>query len=203
MPDPLTLNCRDAADAQQQRHHLRLTALARALHDSCMVVPLRAPQQVPHAPPRAPTAGADLAARIALLERELYAWHLRRIGYQRHRNPTGEAEATRRIQLTEARLRSLARDLAEVPTRVSRPGLPYLYVIAVPERGDWPAEVWHLDTRTLPDDLRARLTAYLHSGTRRLPYRATAGRLRPQVGVPDDTRALLAALLAHAQLRSG
>ena len=190
-----------SAPAQQALH--RHQSLARALHDSSMAVPLRPPQSVPYAPPRVSAAGADLAARMAGLERELYAWHLRRIECRRHRNPVGEAEATHRLQLIEAQLRSLARDLAEVPTRVSRPGLPYLYVITVPERGDWPAETWHLDTHTLPDDLRARLTAYLHSGTRRLPYRVTNGRYRPQRGVPEDTRDLLAALMAHAQLQTG
>ena len=186
-----------SAPAQQALH--RHQSLARALHDSSMAVPLRPPQSVPYAPPRVSAAGADLAARMAGLERELYVWHLRRIECRRHRNPAGEAEATRRIQLVEARLRSLARDLAEVPSRVTRTGLPYLYVITVPERGDWPAETWHLDTHTLPDDLRARLTAYLHSGTRRLPYRVTNGRYRPQRGVPGDTRDLLAALWEHAQ----
>ena len=186
-----------SAPAQQALH--RQQALARALHDSSMAVPLRPPQSVPYAPPRVSAAGANLAARMAGLERELYVWHLRRLAARRHRNPAGEAEATHRIQLVEARLRSLARDLAEVPSRVSRPGLPYLYVIAVPDHLDWPAETWHLDTRTLPDDLRARLTAYLHSGTRRLPYRVTNGRYRPQRGVPEDTRTLLAALWEYAQ----
>ena len=190
-----------SAPAQQALH--RQQALAAALHDSTMAVPLRPPQSVPYAPPRVSAAGAGLAARMAGLERELYAWHLRRIECRRHRNPVGEAEATHRIQLVEARLRSLARQLAEVPSRVTRPGLPYLYVITVPERGDWPAETWHLDTRTLPAELRARLTAYLHSGTRRLPYRVTNGRYRPQAGVPEDTRDLLAALMAHAQLQTG
>ncbi|ABF44238.1 hypothetical protein [Deinococcus geothermalis] len=177
--------------------------LKGALHDSVLAVPLRAPQSVPYAPPRPSAAGANLAARREALERELYVWHLRRLAARRHRNPAGEAEATHRIQLVEAQLRSLARQLAEVPSRVTRPGLPYLYVITVPERGDWPAETWHLDTHTLPAELRTRLTAYLHSGTRRLPYRVTNGRYRPQRGVPEDTRALLAALMAYAQLQTG
>lgn len=203
--NPLPLRIRDAADLAEQRARHRQQALARALHDSVLAVPLRAPQAVPYAPPRPPQAGAALAARAEQLQRERYAWHLRRLAAQRHRNPVAEAEATRRLQLIEAQLRALARRLAEIPARTRRPGLPHLYLIEVPAHAGAAAETWHLDTHTLPPDLHARLTAYLHSGTRRLPYRVTNGRYRPQRGVPDDTRALLAALWDHAQqgLHSG
>lgn len=207
MPEPLPLTARSAPDLQQQRAYHRLTALAKALHGSHTVIPLTAQQPAPHATPRTPAAGGVEYAQLMTARTELETRYWRLMRARRAGTVADIVQADRDIDRLESRMRALARQLAEIDTRRAAPaGLPYLYSVrvgALEVSGYLPAtfapECWTLDTRTLPDDLRERLTAYLLSGRDAVPYsyRRERRRYRVNPNATPDALALFGALMGH------
>lgn len=208
VPDPLTLNCRDAADAQQQRYFQRLTALAQALHDDHHPAYLTAAQPAPNARPGSSAPGSADAAELETLAASLEPRHWR---HRRAVNVGSAADierTSRDLDELERRIERVQAQLAALPTGRGHPcPNPHLYRVRTPVtelliRGEVfevrMGEAWTLDTHALPEALRARLTAYLLSGARAVPYKYKAGRRRywPNSHATDDTRALMAALLA-------
>lgn len=207
-PTPLPLTVRSQDDLTQQQHMHRVTALARSLIGSHTVMPLRAAQPAPNAPQRGNTAGSAEAEKLDTLRRRHYTAHLERIRYRRAGNPAQAEIWGRKITLLEAQMQSLAAQLEEVATRSAPAGLPYLYrvdVAGLEVTGDLPAtyapEVWTLDTRTLPEELHGRLSAYLLGGREALPYKykRTRARYWPNSDAREEDRALMVTLWGHAQ----
>lgn len=177
-PTPLPLRVSSAPDLAQQQHMHRLTALAKSLHGSHTVMPLRAAQPAPNAPQRGNTAGSVEAARLEAQKAELETRHWR---LSKARNAGSVAEikaANARITELEGQIEATRRALEAVDTGRGAPaGLPYLYRIEVaglevtgkPE-ATYAPEVWTLDTHMLPGELRERLGAYLLGGSDLAPY---------------------------------
>lgn len=210
---PLPLRVRTADDLTQQRHYHRVTALARALHGSHTVIPLTAAQPAPNARRRVNAAGGTEYAQLMSARTELETRYWRLMRARRAGTVTDIVQADRDIDRLESRMRALARQLAEIDTRKAAPaGLPYLYSVrvgALEVSGHLPAtfapECWTLDTRTLPDDLRERLTAYLLSGRDAVPYsyRRERGRYRVNPNATPDALALMGALWRHVEQGTG
>lgn len=209
--NPLPLRIRDEADLAEQRTRHRLTALAKSLHASHTLQPIRAPSSAPHAPARTQAAGGADWQHGEALRARLTVLHLERNRYRRAGNPARVQQLSREISLTEARLRTVARELSEVRThRPAPPGLPNLYVIEVapllvlgPDAESLPgkllpAETWLLDTRALPTELRERLNCYLLGGRDAAPYRYVRARNRywPYDG-GEACREIVTALWGH------
>lgn len=208
-PAPLPLTVRSAPDLQQQRTYHRLTALARALHGSHTVIPLTAAQPAPHATPRTPAAGGTEYARLMDARQELETRYWRLMRAVRVGSVASIEQANREIDTLESRMRAIARDLSEIDTRRAAPaGVPYLYRVQVgalavsgylPDPITYAPECLTLDTRTLPESLRAELTAYLLSGRDALPYayRRERGRYRVNPNAAPDALALFGTLMGY------
>jgi len=210
MTDPLTLNCRNTADAQQQAHYHRINALARALHNDQRPTYLTAQQPAPHNSASPNLAGWEYATALEQKQAELETRHWR---LRRAINTGSVADieaASRRIDDLEQNIQTVKAALEQVDATRGRPcHTPNLYRITTD-----PTEIliagqvfqvcvgraWILDTHALPEALHARLTAYLHSGTEALPYKykRTRSRYWPNDKVPEDTRALLNAVGGYA-----
>lgn len=209
MSEPLRLTARSAPDLQQQRVYHRLTALARALHGSHTVIPLTAQQPAPHATPRTPAAGGTDYARLMDARQELETRYWRLMRAIRAGSVASIEQANREIDTLESRMRAIARDLSEIDTRRAAPaGVPYLYRVQVgalevsgylPDPITYAPECLTLDTRTLPDDLKERLTAYLLSGRDAVPYKYHSAKKRyyPNGRATDDAVALFGALVGR------
>lgn len=208
MPEPLTLNCRDAADAQQQRFFLRLTALAAALHDDHHPAYLTAAVRSPNATPR-PPAGSALAADLQTL---LTAQETRHWRHRRALSSGSVADverASRALDAIERDIAALNAELAVLRTGRGHPcPNPNLYRVSTPPlelliRGEVfearVGETWQLDTHTLPQGLRDRLTTYLLGGDRAAPYWYCRSRRRLYATsrLHPDTLPLLTALAPH------
>lgn len=209
MPKPPTpLTVRDAADQLRQRHMHVCQALAHSLNNSLMLPFDSAPVMIPHGQQKADYAGSDKAAvlertkaKVIELERQ---W--RDAGADWERGQRIEAQ----LITAQARAERLTAELGNLgslqPRASHQPGQSGLYwVRPAPVLysghliGVYTLGPYTLDTRTLPDDLRARLWRYLDSGVSVKPYRhkARQSRYYPEDKAPDDLRALLTALASH------
>ena len=209
MPDPLTLNCRNTADAQQQAHYHRINALAVALHGDRRPTYLTAQQPVPNGKPRTRAVGSVEVEALDEKKAELETrhWRLRRAINE---GSVADIEAaSRRVEEIERAITILQATIEDMDTSRGRPcHTPNLYRVTVPpictliagqEFDNAPEYAYQLDTHALPEALHERLEAYLHSGTDAMPYWYWEARLkyRSNPRVPDDTFDLMNRLLLH------
>ncbi|WP_034382991.1 hypothetical protein [Deinococcus sp. YIM 77859] len=204
---PRLLRVRGPKDARDQYERHVANAIATALQRTTLApLPLRAPARNPYAPARA----ASIAESVAV-HSLTQAWGVREryeveLDWARS---FGTAAEEARAEAKLADLERVIRDYKEVIERAApaaRPGMSGLYLVTVPEveldgPGALPAPELRraLDLWGLPGELRARVTAYLHGGTRAMPHRYRQDRERyvDNPKAEETERTLCADLLPH------
>ena len=191
MPSPpKTIRYRDAADLERQLQMVRVNALARALQQSTLVQPLRAPQSIPHKASRAVTLGGEEYERVECLKAQYEARHQNHLHALRFGSAAQISESSRLIDETEKALLQAQRNLEAVDTsRGSRDGIMGLYEITVPPvllhnpaqgigEGMRAGERWTLDTRGWVGERRAGLFNYQRPENNLTPCQYAADRMR-------------------------
>lgn len=209
MPKPPTpLMVRDEADQRRQRHMHVCNAVALALNNSLMLPLDSAPVMMPHGQQKADYTGSDKAAvlerakaKVIELERQ---WRDAGTDWERAERLEGQIVAA---QARAERLTAELGSLGSLQPRAShQPGQSGLYWVRPAPIlysghliGVYTLGPYTLDTRTLSDDLRARLWRYLDSGASLLPYWHCQKRSRYYATsrAPADLLALIDALTAH------
>ena len=186
MLEPVTINARNLADAQQQWHYQRLNALATALHRDHHPPHLTARQRAPHATPRTNATGSREAQTLTELRaaEETRWWALRRA--INAGSVTDIQQASRRVDAIEKDIQTVTGLLADLDTHRGHPcPNPHLYLIRTPEtrtliQGELfevrAAQEWTLNTHALPQKYREQLENYLLGGRDAAPYRYKACR---------------------------